>query len=196
MVTVDQAMILDTGRYGELTYNSANFSKVAGSLAYSVNPESNKGIVVATAQSKIGNLRVYLTQIMGKEKYQSDGIATNVELFGDLHPSPMTDVALLPKVKASVAAWGKADVYLKGIYLGDFDATFWRGPSIFDAEGKAWQTAAKKDFFDPKTAAKAYLNDKEESVHLLLSQEEKGYPIRYWHLVYKGIHDPQAAATK
>lgn len=195
-ITADQAMVLDLGRYGELTYNSANFSKAAGSVAYSLNQEDNKGIVVATAQTKVGNLRVYLTQIDGKEKYQSAGIATNVELFGDLHPSRQTDIALLPLVKAKVAAWGKADVYLNGTYIGDFDATFWRGPRIFDGEGKAWQAADKKTFFDPAKAKQAYLDSKEEALNLLLQQEERGYPIRYWHLQYNNLQDPAPAAKK
>ena len=203
IVTASKAAVVDLARLGTFTYDGSDFQATAGSIAYEVDPESNKGTVVATAATKFGNFRAYLNYIEAPENkapetekdlnaYKDGGAATNVRLFGDSGK----ELDKLPAFDASLAVWGRADVYLRGIYTGQYQAILWRGPSIYDAEGKVWQETAKENPYNPATPAKGYVDANQEEVHLLFWREDINAINRYWHFVYEDIKPQRETSNK
>ena len=94
------------------TGNSVRYdgSKVWEGPSYAVvdvDPKSNKGVAMGIVRTHNHTYTILFTDFMGKESFMDGGIATDLTLHGTTGKG----APLFPKVKAPVAAWGKATVF-------------------------------------------------------------------------------------
>ncbi len=131
------------GAYGDnLQWRGFNIRQYNGTMSLKVNPDNKIGSLVIEFEGSInpdedaildGKLKFVMTEFSGKEDWQNGGIAKDILLFGDTGRG----FEYLPKTKAELAGFGKANLYLNDqLVFDNLEAIFAYTDGIRKPNGK------------------------------------------------------------
>ncbi len=106
------------GAYGDnLQWSGSNIKVYNGTATLKVDAENKVGSLVIEFDGALnpeedalldGRIKIVMTEFIESEDWQNKGIAKDIILFGDTNRG----FDYLPKTKAQIAGWGRANIYL------------------------------------------------------------------------------------
>lgn len=106
------------GAYGDnLQWSGSNIRVYNGTASLKVDAENKVGALTIEFEGALnpeedalldGHIKIVMTEFIGAEDWQNGGIAKDIILFGDTNHG----FNYLPKTKAQLAGWGRANIYL------------------------------------------------------------------------------------
>ena len=143
-------------------YDGRGGRELEGTLEARLYPSRDEGAIEARYRDAVDEFRITWVNFTGLFPYQSNGVATEVDLFGDTGNGPPA----FPRVHVYAAAWGTAEYYLDDVRQPDphslfhtMDATFFVTQGVYrDNETRRIPGAAGNTTYDPNRPADSSLN--------------------------------------
>jgi hypothetical protein len=143
-------------------YDGRGGRALEGTLKATLYEGRNEGSIEATYHDAVHAFRVTWVNFTAAFPYQSGGVATDVELFGDSGNGP----AAFPRLYAHAAAWGTVEFYVDDVRQPDpislfqtFDATFFVSQGVYrDNATKRIAGAEGNSTYDPTRPGESSIN--------------------------------------
>jgi len=143
-------------------YDGRGGRELAGTLKATLYDSRDDGDIEATYRDALDEFRITWVNFTGDVPYQSEGVATEVDLFGDTG----NGTSAFPRVHAYAAAWGTAEYSVDGVRQPDphslfqtMDAIFFVTQGVYrDNETRRIQGAEGNRTYDPARPAESKLN--------------------------------------
>ncbi len=130
------------GSYGDnLQWSGSNIKIYNGSAVLKADADNDIGSLVIEFEGAVnpeedalldGNIKIVMAEFTGANKWQDNGIAKDVFLFGNTKKG----FEYLPKTKAEIAGWGRASLYLNdALVLENLNAMFMYADGIRKPDG-------------------------------------------------------------
>lgn len=143
-------------------YDGRGGRELEGSLKANLYESRDEGTIEATYRDQVDSFRIVWVNFTGRFPYQSEGVATKLDLFGDTGNGSTA----LPRVHVYAAAWGTAEYYVDDVRQVDphslfhtMDATFFVTQGTYrDNETRRIQGAEANRTYDPARPEDSRLN--------------------------------------
>lgn len=143
-------------------YDGSSGRELDGTLKATLYPERETGSIEARYRDALDEFRITWVNFTGAFPYQSNGIVTETDLFGDTGNGP----SAFPRVHVYAAAWGSAEYYVDDVRQPDphslfqsMDATFFVTQGVYrDNETRRIQGAEGNKTYNPNRPAESNLN--------------------------------------
>ncbi len=143
-------------------YDGRGGRELEGSLDATLYDSRDEGTIEATYQDAVDSFRIVWVNFTGRFPYQSEGVATELDLFGDSGNGSTA----FPRLHAYAAAWGTAEFYVDDVRQVDphslfqtMDATFFVTQGAYrDNDTRRIQGAEANRTYDPARPAESRLN--------------------------------------
>jgi len=190
------------GGYGDnFSYSGTRVTPLTGEVRVLLNAQRNTGTMIVTVHGTInpekgkrytGEIKIVYTIAKKGPAFWESGVADFIYLHGNTKQGP----PVMPKLRAFLAAWGSADVYVDGkvVYRG-LDGHMMYTERTRDPKTKAIYNRNRTGFYSPKNPTNASIAVPEEKelhfvVHSTVADKGNFPPHSVWiHPNFQDVAD-------